>query len=130
MEYLKLEIEEEITLHSLKVDRIEGERLEGFLDYLRVEFYGGGTCFEFACRQRPLVYYDPDFWNKISSQPDSFVYLLVRDSDWRAWKFDSKEDLQLLIAETTRYVFWLLDSARKVLVFFGDSSEVVWSCVE
>lgn len=130
MEYLKLEIEEEIALHSLNVERIEGEHLKGLMDYLSHNFYGGGACFEFAYRQRPMVRYDKNFWSKISRQSDSFVYLFVRDSDWHAWRFESKEDLQLLIAETTRYVFWLLDSAKKVLVFFGDSDEVVWSHVE
>lgn len=130
MEYLKLEIEEEIALHSLNVERIEGEHLKGLMDYLSHNFYGGGACFEFTCRQRPMVRYDKNFWSKISRQSDNFVYLFVRDSDWRAWRFESKEDLQLLIAETTRYVFWLLDSAKKVLVFFGDGDEVVWSHVE
>ncbi|MDF9616303.1 hypothetical protein P5705_01485 [Pseudomonas entomophila] len=130
MEYLKIEIEEEIKASSIKAERVEGSGLRGLLDYLDLNFYGGCGNLDSFYMQRVCRYYDENFWRSISKQPEEFVYLLVVDEKWHAWKFERKEDLQLLINETTAFRFWLLDATRRVLVYFGDSDCVHWSRIE
>ncbi|MFF7106764.1 hypothetical protein [Pseudomonas sichuanensis] len=130
MEYLKIEIEEEIKANSIKAERVEEMELRGLLDYLDLNFYGGCGNLDSFYMQRACRYYDENFWRGISKHHVEFVYLLVVDEKWHAWKFEGKEGLQLLINETTAFRFWLLDAARRVLVYFGDSDCVHWSRIE
>jgi hypothetical protein len=119
--YLKVEIEEEISSNALEVERLEKDALRELLDYLDCNFYGGCGSLDSYHMVGAYRYYDAEFWRLIAEQEEDFVYLLVVDRAWHAWKFERKEDLQVLINETTAYVFWLLDSTKRVHVYFGDS---------
>lgn len=127
MGYLQSEIEEELLGNSIEAMHFTGLELEGFLNYIRKTFYGGDRGLDPNCLSEAGSFYDANFWRKIIDQKEDFVYLMVFDGGWHVWRFESSGDLQLILGQTTGYVFWLLDSTKKTLVYCGDSDEVVWS---
>lgn len=129
MSYLQKEIEEELLDNSIEVVRVLGAELDEFLNYVEIFYESGGGLDPRYIREASSCY-DADFWRKVVCQEESFVYLMVVDDEWHVWQFQSPKDLQLLLHETTGFIYWLIDSTKKVLVFCGDSDEVVWSRAE
>lgn len=127
MNYLQREIEEELLQNSIEVARVLEADLDDFLGYVESSFYKSGGGMDPNYIREASCSYDADFWKKVACQKERFVYLLVLDDEWHAWQFRAPEDLQLLLSETTGFIYWLLDATKKVLVFCGDSDEVVWS---
>ncbi|AZL70014.1 hypothetical protein [Pseudomonas oryziphila] len=130
MNYLQKEIEGELLSNSIEVVRVLGVELDDFLNYVEDVFYVSYSGLDPRFIRETSGCYDADFWKKVVYQPENFVYLMVLDDEWHVWRFQAPKDLQLLLGKTSGFIYWLIDSKKKVLVFCGDSDEVVWSRAE
>ncbi|OBP07746.1 MULTISPECIES: hypothetical protein [unclassified Pseudomonas] len=120
MNYLEIEIDEEIEKHGFLVSKLREEELRSLISFLNTRFFEGGEGLDSSKMCVTSKEHDPFFWKKIKYLGWEGAVLIVFDISWHGWRFSSIEQVELLLSETTGYPFWLANSNGCELIFFDD----------
>ncbi len=115
MDYLEHEIDEEIE--SLKLDSKKVEidtKVQNLLTEIANEKRTNST----------HTYKNPDFWKRIDEYCNfKDPILVIFEKKYKGWMFKNCGDLELLLHNTTGYIFWILDKSN--IVFMNDHDYVI-----
>ncbi|UUC49340.1 hypothetical protein [Pseudomonas citronellolis] len=129
MNYLEIEIDEEIERHGFLVSKLREGELRSLISFLNTRFFEGGEGLDSSKMCVTSKEHDPFFWKKIKHLGWEGAVLVVFDISWHGWRLSSIEQVELLLSETTGYPFWLANSNGCELIFFDDHDCVSRSVV-
>lgn len=114
MDHLEQEIDEEIE--SLELDSTKVE-IDNAIQNLLTEI---------ANEKNPRnarTFKNPDFWKRINEYCNfKNPTLVIFEKKYKGWIFKNCGDLELLLHNTTGYIFWILDKSN--IVFMNDHDYV------
>lgn len=122
MNYLEVEIDD--VLDSLRIDhkKLTTEEVSSLIKALTRSFF---------TTEKPTLdpmnfnetnsEYNSNFWKEITKHiKKTDLTLIVYDTNYRAWRINTPQDIEALIGETTGYPFWLTDGNLTFLIHLDD----------